>query len=279
MIHDGHVHTPFCPHGTKDSFASYCEAAIRLGIKGITFTEHAPLPKTFNEPTPLKDSGMNPDHLESYIKEIQSLKKEYEGALTILLGLEVDYIDGFEKETTNFLNEVGPFLDDSILSVHFLKINEDYLCLDYSPDTFAEAVQLLGSTERVYQHYFQTVIRSIQTDLGRYKPKRIGHITLARKFQKRFPTDADYSREITAILTSMKEKGYELDYNGAGCVKPLCKEPYPNETIIHQAISLDIPLVYGSDSHQASALMSGFNHLVPHAPLGAPICLSRDRID
>ncbi len=270
MIHDGHVHTPFCPHGTMDSLAAYCEAAINHHLKGITFAEHAPLPPSFTDPTPLKDSGMNPAHLESYIRDIQALKKEYKGKLNIFLGLEVDYIEGLEQETTDFLNEVGPLLDDSILSVHFLKIGEDYLCLDYSPDTFAEAIQLLGSTENVYRHYFQTVSASVKADLGRYKPRRIGHITLARKFHKRFPIQGHFNDEITSILTLINNKGYELDYNGAGCSKPLCKEPYPYDRIINQAIDLNIRLVYGSDAHQVSSLMNGFDQLVPNALLTQP---------
>lgn len=269
MIHDGHVHTPLCPHGTRDSYADYCEAAIELKLKGITFAEHAPLPSSFIDPTPLQDSGMDPRNLDSYIHDIQALKREYKGKLDIFLGLEVDYIEGFEKETTDFLNEVGPLLDDSILSVHFLRIDGDYLCLDYSPDIFAQAIQLIGSTEKVYSHYFQTVLASIQANLGSYKPRRIGHITLARKFHKRFPTQAHFD-ELTQILTLIKQKGYELDYNGAGCIKPLCGEPYPYDRIVQQAIELNIPLVYGSDAHQARALMSGFDQLVPNATLIRP---------
>lgn len=41
---DGHIHSPFCPHGSSDTMASYCERAIAHGIETITFTEHAPLP-------------------------------------------------------------------------------------------------------------------------------------------------------------------------------------------------------------------------------------------
>jgi len=39
-IKDGHVHSPYCPHGSKDSFELYIESALKLGLKEITFTEH-----------------------------------------------------------------------------------------------------------------------------------------------------------------------------------------------------------------------------------------------
>ncbi|MCM3715011.1 histidinol-phosphatase HisJ [Halalkalibacter oceani] len=271
MVHDGHVHSPLCPHGTKDDFVDYCEKAIALGIEGISFTEHAPLPASFDDPTPQQDSGMNPADLPRYIEHIQLVKREYKGRLNILLGLEVDYIEGFEKETADFLNEVGPLLDDSILSVHFLHLRDRYLCLDYSPDVFQSAVDLLGSTAKVHEHYYQTVFASIKADLGRYKPKRIGHMTLARKFQKRFPAPDSqlFAKEITRILTAIQQKGYQLDYNGAGCLKPLCREPYPYASIIEEAVRLKIPLVYGSDAHSANGLLSGYDQLAA-APLAKP---------
>lgn len=270
MIHDGHVHTPYCPHGTKDTLAEYCEEAIRLGIKGLSFTEHAPLPPSFTDPTPLKDSAMKMEDLERYIEDIKEIKKEFAGKLTILVGLEVDYIEGFERETTQFLNEVGPQLDDSILSVHFLKIKDEYVCIDYSPEQFRSAVQTLGSIDDIYRRYFETVHRSVIADLGRYKPKRIGHITLVRKFRKKFETSTTFSSEITTLLTAIKERGYELDYNGAGVIKPLCQETYPYNEVVKQASLLGIPLVYGSDAHQVKALMSGVDELLANAPLSSP---------
>ena len=34
---DGHVHSPYCPHGSNDSFEKYITEAITKGIKEITF--------------------------------------------------------------------------------------------------------------------------------------------------------------------------------------------------------------------------------------------------
>ncbi|WP_347862569.1 PHP domain-containing protein [Salimicrobium sp. PL1-032A] len=51
---DGHVHTPFCPHGSEDALKTYVEKAISLGYTSVTFTEHAPLPPGFQDPAPAK---------------------------------------------------------------------------------------------------------------------------------------------------------------------------------------------------------------------------------
>ncbi|MGM0903356.1 MAG: histidinol-phosphatase HisJ [Bacillota bacterium] len=259
MFRDGHVHTKFCPHGSKDTFENYIERALALGYTEISFTEHAPLPERFNDPTPLSDSAMQKAHLKEYFNDISELKKKYENKIAINAGLEVDYIEGYEREITQFLNEIGPRLDDAILSVHFLKDSLGYSCMDYSPENFQTMISSYGSLEQVYQNYYRTVLKSVEADLGPYKPTRIGHITLVHKFQLKYPINRTFDYEIDQLLTAIKEQHYELDYNGAGTAKPLCREPYPPAHIIKKAKSLDIPLVYGSDAHQAKELGQGYH--------------------
>ncbi|WP_270179601.1 histidinol-phosphatase HisJ [Alkalihalobacillus sp. CinArs1] len=261
--YDGHVHSPFCPHGSTDPLESYVEEAIKRGFTGLTFTEHAPLPPRFIDPVPSKDSGMSHQTLEEYLLAVEEIKDVYRDKIEINCGLEVDYIEGYEEETKNFLNEFGPKLDDSILSVHFIKHNNEYTCLDYSPESFEELVRSLGSVENVHKKYYETVYSSLTSDLGVNKPKRIGHISLVNKFQKQFPCDTLSPNYVTSILDEVKRQGLSLDYNGAGTVKPLCKEPYPPAWVVNEAISRKIPLVYGSDAHSYKGIGQGLEQLEP----------------
>lgn len=261
MIIDKHVHTPYCPHGSTDSLESYIERAIALKYREISFTEHAPLPKHFIDPTPEKDSAMHLDQMPAYLEELGRMKTYYSSALKINIGLEVDFIEGYEKETAAFLDEYGPFLDDSILSVHFLRNGTAFYCLDFSEGTFGEMIQIFGGLTGVYEAYFSTLKKSIITDLGKYKPKRIGHITLVEKFKQRFPHEQDLSLFVESVLDTIAKKGYELDYNGAGFSKPLCLDSYPPAIIALEAHKRKIPLVYGSDAHSAKGLMQGYQQL------------------
>lgn len=256
-LRDGHIHTPFCPHGSRDPLEQYVERAIALGYTDISFTEHAPLPERFLDPTPEQDSAMARGALERYLAAIADVKARYRHDITIRVGLEVDFIPGFEDETAKLLDEVGPLLDDSILSVHFLAHNGQYVCLDYSADMFAGIVRLFGSVERVHAAYYETVRQSIRADLGRYKPRRIGHMTLVRKFWRRFPCREPMTERMLAILDDIEQFGYEIDYNGAGAAKPLCLEPYPPGGVIAEARRRGIPIVYGSDAHRAADLHQG----------------------
>lgn len=259
---DGHIHTPFCPHGTKDAFEEYIEKAISLGFSEITFTEHAPLPEGFVDPTPEQDSAMKLEELDDYFRKIDEMKHLYRSQIQINCGLEVDFIEGYENEITDFLNMYGPRLDDAILSVHFLKHQQGYDCLDYSPDVFGHIIQKYGSIKGVYDAYFRTLLKSITSELGPHKPKRIGHITLVKKFQKRYPPVHDYRNEILHVLKEIKSQSYELDYNGAGTAKPLCRETYPPKWVAEEAVKYGIPLIYGSDAHQVKELSQGLNEIV-----------------
>lgn len=255
---DGHIHTPFCPHGSKDTFSNYIEQAIKQEFTTISFTEHAPLPRGFTDPVPNKDSGLALDVLPQYIEACNEMKQEYSGHITIYTGLEVDYIEGFEKETREFLEEWGPFIDDSILSVHFLQtIESNYTCMDFSPESFKYLIQQCESVKDVYQLYYITLFRSIQSNLGSFKPNRVGHMTLVRKFQKLFPTTFDDSRFIDLVLRTMKEENMSLDVNAAGLVKQHCMEAYPPIEVVSRAKKLGIQCVYGSDSHQAKQIGIG----------------------
>lgn len=264
MKRNGHIHTPFCPHGTKDSFEQYIEQAIQYNFDDITFTEHAPLPTGFVDPTPLQDSGMREEDVQIYLQQLQQLKKQYAKQINIRIGFEVDYIIGYEKQTKEWLHTYGELIDDAILSVHFLKIGDKYVCIDYSEDVFMETVAEVGSVERLYHLYYDTVQQSIIADLGTFKPKRIGHPTLIHKFQHIHKETVNDDKRIEQVLNAMKNHHLELDVNSAGYAKKFCLESYPPIRYIEQAKQLQIPLVFGSDAHQANDLYQFYDELKPY---------------
>jgi len=261
MKQDAHIHSPFCPHGTKDTFQMYIEKAIRNGFTDISFTEHAPAPQGFVDTVPNKDSFLEPKLLDSYIFELQQLKKQYASQISIKIGLEFDFVKGYERETIQLLNDIGPSLDDSILSVHFLLNENKYTCIDYSPETFMDFTQQLGSVENVYSLYYRTVQDSILADLGIHKPKRIGHPTLIHKFQLVHGALVNDHDMITETLKLMKDHHFELDVNSAGLAKPFCNEPYPPQRYISLAKEMGVPLVFGSDAHSTKDLHQYYEHV------------------
>ena len=261
MKRDAHVHSPYCPHGTKDSLEAYIEKAIAAGFTDISFTEHAPLPPSFNDTTPDKDSGMDMPALYAYLEAVKDVKDRFINDIHIRIGLEIDYIAGFENETRAFLDEFGPLLDDAILSVHFLKLNGHYHCIDFSKEVFLEASRIAGSTSELYNIYYETVESSVLADLGPYKPNRIGHPTLIHKFQRDHGEAIDDRSNIEKLFQKIAAQGFEIDLNSAGFSKPGCLESYPPQSYLPYARSLGIPLVFGSDAHNVEGLHKHYEKL------------------
>jgi len=87
---DLHNHTTRCNHaeGTVDE---YIQRAIELGIDIYGFSEHAPM--DFDENYRLKF-----DEMDAYVSDILGAKKRYKNDIDILLGYEVDWLQGHMDE-------------------------------------------------------------------------------------------------------------------------------------------------------------------------------------
>lgn len=251
---DGHIHTHYCPHGTKDSFEEYIENAIKNGYTEISFTEHFPLPKNFNDPSPKKDSAPTEDEFKKYLIEAKNMKEKYKDKIKINVGTEVDYIEGFEKEIRENLNKYGKFLDDSIISIHMLKTSYGYSCIDYSIEEFKKLIDDFNGIDNLYKKYYETINNMIFSDLGEYKPKRIGHLNLIRKYCKIFAYDYKEQKILKVLVKNIKENGFELDYNVAGLRKPECGEIYISGYLKELVEKNRIKMILGSDSHDSSTI-------------------------
>lgn len=259
-IRDGHVHSHYCPHGSNDGFEEYLENAINKGIKEITFTEHMTMPKDLIiegvEENFLDTTAPNIDEIEKYIKEVSYYKERYKEKIKINIGLEVDYLEGYEDFTKKMLDTYGKFLDDAILSTHIGVYEDKYYCFDYM-ESFDALLKKTRNIEKIYNLYYNTLLKSIKSNLGKFKPKRIGHPTLVRIFNKKYPIEYSNVDLFKEIINEINKRNYEIDYNTAGLRKEFCKETYPSGEFYEIAVRNNVRMVYGSDSHLAKDV--GFN--------------------
>lgn len=260
MLSDNHVHTQYCPHGSENDMEEYVKQAIKKGLKQLTFTEHAPLP--IEDTTPQKDSAMKREDVEKYLHQSKRLKEKYAADIDINIGFEIDYIEGKEKETLQFLKKYPETVPYSILSVHFLKMPDDnYFCIDYSKDSFLEEMKQLeykGLTEL----YEETLKKALSLPFGDLTPKTIGHITLIYKF-----SDAHGEKDHIDwehLLEQIKANNYTLDYNFAGIDKPYYKKTYPDQFLVESALNKGINLSYGSDAHHPDDIGRYFERGINH---------------
>ena len=90
MTVDLHNHTPLCKHAVGEP-REYVKAAINAGTKYFGFSDHAPM--KFDEAYRMEFSQM-----QGYENEILRLRDEFSGQIEILLGYEMDFLDGFMDE-------------------------------------------------------------------------------------------------------------------------------------------------------------------------------------
>jgi len=269
MKRDGHTHTHFCMHGSGEPTREFIIRAIQLGFEIYSVTEHLPFPEQFLQSIPypqkVKDSlRLKGGDFDLYIKEMQKLKAKYKDKIRLLIGSEIDYLPGEISHTRQMLQEYGPFLEDSLLSVHFLKGYQGWRAVDHDPQDYEEGLlTCYAGYEEVQLEYYRMVGEALRTDLGPYKPKRISHFTLCNKFQCYFnPANTISERvrkEVADILGYMRRHGYSLDVNAAGLYKEYCREIYPSPWIIQMAREMKIPLVYGSDAHAVKDVGRGYD--------------------
>ncbi|EUJ31603.1 histidinol-phosphatase HisJ [Listeria cornellensis] len=268
---DGHTHTEFCPHGSGDRLESMIEKAITLGFTDYSITEHPPMPVAFEEliANPMEDiatAAIRWDQLDTYFKHAHEMKQKYKNQIRIHVGLEVDFLPGFERDTRALLREYGSQMDDSILSLHFMPGTEGWRFIDFSAEDFeAGILQHYGDFAAVQKAYYALIRESLFADLGVAKPKRLGHISLCQKFQGFFTEEetgikSEARLQISQLLKDVKAQEYQLDWNTAGLYKEFCGETYPPLDVAKEARGLGIELVYGSDAHRLADVGRGYDY-------------------
>ena len=128
---DCHLHSVYSQHGS----GSLREMAVRasdIGIEEIGFSEHLPHPPNFDNA--FAGAAMKARDLEPYLEEAVNLRDYPPPGVKVRVGLEIDYLPGFEEWTGMMLEDLD--LDFVIGSVHYIGGR----CFDYCPDEFTKAL-------------------------------------------------------------------------------------------------------------------------------------------
>lgn len=256
---DGHTHSQFCRHGSGESTVRMVERAIELGFERYSITEHAPLPPgIIDDPVLASEFTLLQHELSDYFKHLREIKQVYSGKIEVLSGLEFDYINGYGQYLADSLESCRGDLDDVLVSVHMIQGRNGVAPVDFTPESFeSELLDFHGSVEEVHRVYWRDVEAMIHTPLPLDMPKRIGHLGLINKYIRRYPVKMDqaaFSQEQDRLFRSMKQKGWDLDYNVAGLRKNLFQDVYISDEMLQRCHAFDIRLVYGSDAHDVASV-------------------------
>ncbi|MBF7083264.1 histidinol-phosphatase HisJ family protein [Desulfallas sp. Bu1-1] len=230
QLPDYHIHTARCGHAGGEMH-EYVEKALELGLREIGFADHIPmywLEENERDPS----LAMSPERLPEYVAEVERLRSYYRG-ITIKLGIEVDFIPGYEDEARRVL-DAYPF-DYVLGSVHYI----DGWGFD-NPAYIEEYKN--HDIDELYRKYFKLVQQAARSGLFNV----MAHPDLIKKFGYRPKGDLRELYAETAWVFA--ESGVCIEINTAGLRAPV-EEIYPGLILLQECRKRGVPVTTGSDAH------------------------------
>ncbi|MEK4185502.1 histidinol-phosphatase HisJ [Paenibacillus sp. FSL L8-0494] len=241
---DYHTHHERCGHAVG-KLEEYVQRGIELGLQQLGLSDHLPLihvdPASY-----YPEMAMPMAELPRYVEECLTLKERYRGVIDLRVGLEADYIEGYEEQIREILS---PYPWDYLIgSVHFLG---EWDITDHRQVHGWEGRDAL----EVYRLYYDAVKKSALSGLYDI----IGHMDVIKRFGYG-PQTPESKAEVKALeletLKVIADSGIAMELNASGLTKP-CAEMFPAEHLLQEALRLGIPLTLGSDAHDPAKLGDG----------------------
>lgn len=221
MYIDLHNHTALCNHATG-TIEEYVQTAVTQKIDIFGFSDHAPM----NFDT----YRMRFDEMETYEREVLHVKEKYAGKIEILLGYEVDFLEGYIDQSV-----LERKVDYLIGSVHYLG-NWGF----DNPEYIGEYKD--KNMDDVWQKYFDAIENMAKSHLFDI----VGHLDLIKVFN--YLPKKDVRLIAKDAMSAIKNANMVVEINAAGFRKPI-GEQYPSSTLLEMMAELDIPISFGSDAH------------------------------
>ena len=233
-MYDSHMHTTLCKHA-RGPLSDYAAQAERVGLRGITVTCHSPMPFGWNPKV-----RMRVDQLPEYVDMVAGVREEYAGRVDVRLGMESDYLPGMES----WLDKLHRRCDFSYIlgSVH--PQTDEY-----------KAMYLEGSTRLAYEKsYFENLANAAECGLF----DCLSHPDIVKIVHPQQYQVADHLDTIRRALDRIARAGTALELNTSGVNKPY-REMNPGAEILAEMALRNIPVVLGSDSHDAHRVGADFD--------------------
>ncbi|RCX18496.1 histidinol-phosphatase (PHP family) [Fontibacillus phaseoli] len=235
MLIDYHTHHARCGHAVG-SLEQYVQRGIEIGLSQIGLSDHMPLLHV--DPVAYyPEMAMPMEELPRYVEEAFVLKEKYRGQIDVRVGLEGDYIEGWEEQIGRIIQEY-PW-DYVIGSVHFLG--------EWDVSDFRQVHNWEGQDVfAVYERYYDAVTKAART--GFYDI--MGHLDVIKRFGNRPDParDAETIRLERQALSAVKAGGVAMELNASGLSKPVA-EMFPSRRMLEAAVEMGIPFTVGSDAH------------------------------
>lgn len=243
-----HSHSQYCDgaHLLED----YIMACLDRGYLSYGFSSHAPIPggSVWN---------MKEENLDTYILEINKLKKKYLNLIEIYSSLEVDYIDQIQGP-----GKYANLLDYTIGSVHFIgKGNmEDLFEMDGPYSKFLNGLEKHydHNIRAAVAHFFELNLKMIQED----PPDIIGHIdkiiTHASRYEEGIHETKWYLEILHGLAEELAKTDIIIEINTKGLQSGFKPSTYPNIKFLEILKGYPIRFQMNGDVHKISHIDLGY---------------------
>ena len=226
-----HVHT--VESDGRHSAREVLEMAAEKGVEVVCFTDH------FRVPVEVRDYKTR-DHLDCYYDELERLRVEFRGRVEVLVGVELDWISGFEDW---FVSEIDLGRYDFVLgSIHWLKGNEGKFrrphlgvggtgCFGGDREF---VLRVLGETEKMVEFGLLDCVGHLDAFVRRVEDKS----TLEGEW---------YLERVGEVLDLMAVRGVCLEVNCSGF--DVFGRQFPDVEILRMARERGVGFCVGNDFH------------------------------
>ena len=237
----------------RDSIEDLVLKAIELNFDILGISDHCPLPFE-------SSWAMKLEQLNSFFNDVDRLREVYSNRLTILKGMEIDYIPGVVDDK-NFYFDHSQF-DYTIGSVHILGVNsrEDYWSVDDSYKNVRKGVEkdFDGDSIEMVKTYYKHLTEMIM----KCTPDIVGHLDLVkiRNGENLLfnPKESWYLDIVENLLQEIKKRDVIVEINTGAVTRKFMDQFYPSDEILRRVKDLEIPIMVNSDAHRTDHLNGVF---------------------
>lgn len=253
---NAHTHSTWCDG--KNTPAEMAGAAFSLGFSDLGFSSHAPTAARGGNPLDPCGVGMRDE--AGYRADIAGLKKEYEGRMGILCGVEKDFYEAADASLYDYV----------IGDLHYLQDPSGGLwSVDMSPGALRELVDELyaGEAMRAAAEFYRISAKNVRV----FTPDIVGHFDLIAKFNdgNAFFDEGGAAYRNAAleslddIIGVLRNYGGMIELNLSAFMRGQRSVPYPAPFLLRHMAQRGARVIVTSDSHRAETLNAGFDLALP----------------
>ncbi len=246
---DSHTHSKYSKHAVGD-IEDIVVSAIKNKVKYLTITDHAPFPIDIN-------NRLLDYELKSYFEDINNVQLKYSKDITILKGLEADFLPRYKNYTKNLISSME--LDFVIGSIHFIFLENKRINI-WDIENIHD--------KKLISQYFLYLKELIQSNLF----NTIGHPDAILRGGM---DENVYCDNFYPLIKLMKSVNISYELNTSGLrkstydIKTAKKNKgvwnFPSKSLISILNDNNIPFTIGSDAHKPNEVNDGIQTILKTA--------------